>query len=462
MKKLLSLFVVLLFLMGGLAWGGAEKEKAQTKVKFTFWMFGSEDLKFADGTKMGDWYRANFIKPFMDANPNVEIDYAIKGYEAGGTTLFIDTALAAGQAPDVYRDAVFRISKYANKDLLLPLDPILTSAKKATFDPSWVPMCTRNGKLWGILTVNTLPDALIVNRAIFKAAGAEDLLPKEPNRDWTTDQFEKALAAVTKAPDRYGTIFFAKTPSYDHAMYAYLTPFGVLRFKPGDYSKVVENTPDGVAAHKWIKSILDKGLAVPGPAGLVDDDADAYLLSGRTAISAGGWYELGLVAAGKKDGSLKIDFDPYMVNYPYPAGKKPGPLCNLGGEGFAIFKSGAKDREAAALKFVDFVTTPENTTKYIVASSGGAGAAGGGQGGLPLIKGVDIKAIYGDDKDAAWIMRIMQERGVVDLGYAANNFNELRAEWAKLRQAVWSGDVTAEQGLADFEKKAADILAAAP
>ena len=115
------------------------------KVKIAYWTFGSEDMKMPDGTLVGDWTRANMIKHFMAANPDIEVEYSIRGYEAGGTTLFVDTALAAGEQPDVYADAIFRIAKYAHKDLYLPLDPILTAEKIATFDPSWIPSVTRNG-----------------------------------------------------------------------------------------------------------------------------------------------------------------------------------------------------------------------------------------------------------------------------------------------------------------------------
>jgi ABC-type glycerol-3-phosphate transport system substrate-binding protein len=421
--------------------------------KITAWFFGSEDQKLPDGTPIGQWWRDNVVKPFMAENPGIEVDFAMKGQEAGGTTLFIDTAFAAGQPPDAYMDSLFRMGKFGQKDALLPLNPILPPEKRARIDPQALQAATKNGITWAILTDNSFPDALIVNRAVFKAKGVEDLLPKGPDRDWTTEEFEKACQAVNDPPNDYCTFFFAKTPSYDHAMFCWLAPYGAQRFTPGDYTHVTDNSPEAIAGHKWIKSVLDRKMAVPGPAGLVDDDMDAYLLGGKTVIGSGGWYEQGLVQAGQKDGSLKVEWDPYMVNYPHPADKKPGPMCNLGGRGWSAFKTGDHAKEAAALKFIDYVTNPDLNIKVQT-------AAGGGLAGIPLItpEGWDPKTLYGDNEDWNWIIRMAQERGTLDMGYTAPNFNELRAKWAEMRQAAWSGDMTVEAASADWEKKANEIL----
>ncbi len=419
----------------------------------TVWFFGSEDQKLPDGTPIGQWWRDNVVKPFMAANPDIVVDFAMKGYEAGGTTLFVDTALAAGQPPDVYMDSVFRMGKYGQKDQLLPLNPILPPEKRELMDPQALAAATKNGITWAILTDNSFPDALIVNRALWKAKGAEDLLPKEPDRDWTTEEFERACEAINDPPNLYCTLFFAKTPSYDHAMYAWLAPFGAQRFAPGVYTAVTDNSPEAIAGHKWIKSLLDRNLAVPGPAAFVDDDMDAYLLQGRIAIGSGGWYELGLIEAGQKDGSLKVEWDPYMVNYPHPADRGPGPLCNLGGRGWSAFKTGDHVKEAAALKWIDYVTDPELNIKVQT-------AAGGGLAGIPLItpKDWDPQSLYGDNKDWNWIMRMAKERGTLDMGYTAPNFNEIRAKWAEMRQAAWSGDMTVEAASAEWEAQANAIL----
>jgi ABC-type glycerol-3-phosphate transport system substrate-binding protein len=452
----LALVAAVSFLAAGI---GSRYAAGAARVKLVVWEFGSEDQKFPDGDLIGDWTRKEIIKPFLDKNPGVEIEFAMKGYESGGTTLFLDTALAAGQPPDVIIDTVFRVAKYAQKGLMMSLNPIMSAQKKATLDPNYLAPVTRNGQTWAIAVDNSFPDALIVNRILFADAGVSGLLPKEPNRDWTTDEFEKALAAVTKAPTRYGTFFYAKTPSYDHATtLAWLTAFGCEMFKSGDYSKVTINSPQCIAGMKWQKSLIDRGYVVPGAAGFVDDDMDNYLLSGRIAVASGGWYELGLVQSGKKDGSLKVPFDPYMVNYPHLPGRKPGQLANLGGRVVAAFNSPTRrdaSQEGSILKLIDYTSSPQIVTKVVAKSAGGLA-------GIPLLRNIDVNALFPGNKDVAWIVRMQRERGVTDYGWTANNFTQMRQEWASVRQAIWSGAVPVEQGLADFSTKANALLNSPP
>ena len=84
----------------------------------------------------------------------------------------------------------------------------------------------------------------------------------------------------------------------------------------------------------------------------------------------------------------------------------------------------------------------------------------GGLAGIPLItpKDWDPKTLYGDNEDWNWIIRMAKERGTLDMGYTAPNFNEVRAKWAEMRQAAWSGDMTVEAASAEWEKKANEIL----
>jgi ABC-type glycerol-3-phosphate transport system substrate-binding protein len=338
--------------------------------------------------------------------------------------------------------------------MLMSLDSLMTDAKKAQLDPTYQKTVILKGHTWGIDVDNSLPDALVLNRKMFVDAGAADLLPKEPDRDWTTDDFEKACASVTKAPNVYCTLLWAKVPSYDHATgIAWLTAWGCQMFNPGDYSKVTINSPQCVSGMQWLKSIIDKGYVVPGPAGLTDDDLDNYLLTGKIALAGGGWYELGLVQSGKKDGSLKVDFDPYMVNYPHLAGQKPGQLANLGGRVIVGFQSKTSDaaRDAAILKFIDYYTQPDMMTKMVQKDAGGLA-------GTPLLANVDVTKLFPGNTDFAWILGLQNQRGTTDYGWTANNFVQLRQEWANARQAIWSGDTTVEQGLSDFEKKADALL----
>ena len=71
---------------------------APAPVTITYWAFGSEGSAMADGMLWTDWY-GKLLKEYEAAHPGVTVDFALKGYDASGSTLVVDTAVAAGTPP---------------------------------------------------------------------------------------------------------------------------------------------------------------------------------------------------------------------------------------------------------------------------------------------------------------------------------------------------------------------------
>ena len=94
-------------------------------IAITYWAFGSEGSAMADGTLWTDWY-AKIFDAYQKAHPGVTVNFALKGYDASGSTLVVDTAVAAGTPPDIYFDTKFRVKKYQDAKLLEDLTPALT------------------------------------------------------------------------------------------------------------------------------------------------------------------------------------------------------------------------------------------------------------------------------------------------------------------------------------------------
>jgi ABC-type glycerol-3-phosphate transport system substrate-binding protein len=112
----------------------APTEAPVKEVTITYWAFGSEGSAMnASGELWTDWY-AKIFKQYEADHPGVTVDFAVKGYDASGTTLFIDTAVAAGTPPDIYFDTKFRVKKYFDAGLLEDLTPALTDADLAAYD----------------------------------------------------------------------------------------------------------------------------------------------------------------------------------------------------------------------------------------------------------------------------------------------------------------------------------------
>jgi multiple sugar transport system substrate-binding protein len=410
------------------------------------WQFGSTGAKRADDNIPWDnWFKRK-IDEFSAQNPGITINYAMKGQEAGGTTLFIDSAVAAGQPPDIYLDVVFREAVYGSQGLMEPLDDALTADQWKSLDPSQVQTTTgKDGKHWGIPLWAPPPFPLGINKTLADAAGATNLIPKDPDRDWTTDDYVAFLKAVSKPPQRYGSFFFAKTPSFDYTINGYAGSFGAQFYANGDYCHTVINSPQGVQWMEWMASVIKQNLVVPGAAGLTDDDEDAAWTNQQIVLSGGGPYYTGLSKQLVASGQVK-KLDVWWVNYPHVAGGKTAPLPPNAGWAATLFKQTDPDKRAAAIKFLQFFTAEANSIDFA-------------KGYTWISSYTDAaKDWAGDDPDRQFILRMVQKNGVADLGYNINNFNQVRLLWAQARQAIFSGDKTPKQALDDYVAAANPLL----
>ena len=224
-----------------------EPEEMMEPITLTLWHFGSVGMAWNDGVDVEAWWNRK-IDEFTTFNPDIEVEFSVKGREAGGSTLFIDTAVAAGDPPDIYVDVIFREGKYAAQGLLEPVDEALTDEQWARLNPGQVaPLTNADGTHWGVPTWGPPPFVLAINKTLAEAAGAGDLIPTDPDRNWTTDEFEEFLRAVSDPPNRYGALFYAKTPSFTEALVGYAGGFGAKFYTDSDYCNSTINSPEGVA-----------------------------------------------------------------------------------------------------------------------------------------------------------------------------------------------------------------------
>ncbi len=415
-------------------------------VKLSVWQFGSPNTKRPDGVTWEDWWSSK-IKDYTSKNPNVVISFAAKGQEAGGTTLSIDAALAAGSPPDISFDVVFRQAKYAAvQGLLEPVDSVLSADDWKALDPGAVKTVSRSdGKRWGVPVFVTPPFVLAVNKTLATAAGAAQLLPADPDRDWTTDQFVAFLKAVAKPPQRYGTILYAKTASSTERLSGYAGGFGAAFYKGGDYCRSAIDSPEGARWMDWMNGLVKQGLALPGAAGLADADQDAAWSNQQVVVVPGTQTVLDLSKKLVSTGQVK-DLDVFFVNYPHEPGVPPPPPAHNAPWAATIFKQSDPAKRDAAVSFLKFLANEPTLTDFAT--------------GFGTISPYTAAAsrFAGSDANYQFLFRMVRDRGVQDMGYAVKDFNGVRLAWATARQRIWSGTVDSKQGLQQFAQEAAKLL----
>jgi len=424
------------------------KEVAPERVEITYWIFGSEgQAKLDNGELWSDFY-GRVVNEYEKTHPGVAINWALRGGESGGTTLYIDSAVTAGTPPDIYYDDIFRVNKFAQQGLLETVDGALTDEDRAAYPPEFLALMTdKAGKLYAI-PAGTGYQAYLINKTMFEEAGLTDLLPKDPDRTWTTEEFMKACRAINKPPEHYCTMFFAKTPSSDAEFNAYFGGFpGCDMFDPAQ-QKYVVNSPACLEAMQFLHSLSEEGLIVPGPAGLTDDDSELYLKRKEIAMRGYGFSYRGTIKNGLADGSIEPPLDYELVNYPNKPGAPPAPMGTWNPHVWSVFKQEDPKKLAVILDFINYMQKPDIVVQI----------AAGWQD-VAIRK--DTINPWKDDPDWQWVVPLVAKIGAKNYYYWQGvpcNYTEVRLAWAEARQAFWEPDADIQQILDDFVEKANGII----
>jgi multiple sugar transport system substrate-binding protein len=353
---------------------------------------------------------------------------------AGGNTEQLDVDIASGNIPDLYFDNQMRIAKYDGLGLLADLRDYVP---QEVFD-DYVEGTFADGQPVWRLPIDMSAQFIAVNKTMFEQIGAADLLPA--SREWTTDEFLAALDAVKAAglSGVFPTILWAADPSGDVCNMGYLWGFGARMFATGDYSKTLLNSPEGVAAFEFLNN-LATNYAVPGAAALNDDDMLAMYPAQQVALTGGYAY---LEKAGNEADPA---FETYFVNFPHPAGEENPPFA-VHMHGVAVFKSEDEARMKAAAEFAQFIAG-EDWAPLLCEAAGTAPSRVSFVG--QVTRSAENQAI-----DA-----MIATNGLVDFGATSPKFQEIRNVYIPQLQAMFTGEKTPEQAVADAAAGIDAILA---
>jgi len=413
-------------------------------VTITYWAFGSEGSAMTGGKLWADWYNEIFDE-YMANHPGVTIDFALKGYDASGSTLVVDTAVAAGTPPDIYFDTKFRVKKYLDAGLLEDLTPALNAEDIAAYDAGVFSGSKEGDMIWSIPATGGYWN-MIVNKSLFETAGLTDMLPKEPDYSWTTDEFMEACKAINNPPNVYCTAFFAGSTSMDSATNGWLAGFPGCQFFDAASKTYTVNSPACVEAFTFLYSIYQQGLMVPGAAGLIDDTTDPYWLQQQVAIlNQGNWYD-SITKKGIADGSVQ-PFEYIFVQVPNKSGAPVTPALMSNPDVWGVFKQTDAAKKQAIFDLVNYMQKPEIAA--LIAE---------GWGKIP----VRTDAAFNSDEPAVSLpLAAARKFGTYD-PYFVNgvpcSYNDVRQAWAEARQKLWQDNADVQKILDDFVTQANSII----
>ncbi|OAN68041.1 ABC transporter substrate-binding protein [Seohaeicola saemankumensis] len=288
------------------------------------------------------------VAEFEKANPDIKVN-AIYSGNYDDTRVRALSALASGEPAQLA--VMFSIDAYdlIEQDLVVAFDDI------EGVDPAWLdsfyPALMANGrvegKTWGIPFQRSTIVAYY-NKDMFRAAGLD---PEAAPATW--DEMISMGKALTKE-GTYGLMI--PSTGYPYWMFQALAIQNGKEVMSDDGLTTYFDDPAVVETLEFWKSLsTEHGIM---PEGTVEwGTLRQAFLEGQTAMM---WHSTGNLTAVKNNASF--DFGVAEL----PANVRPG--SPTGGGNFYVFKDTSAEERAAAMKLIEFMTSPEQAAAWSIAT----------------------------------------------------------------------------------------------
>ena len=290
------------------------------------------------------------VADFETANPDINVT-AIYSGNYDDTRVRALSALASGEAAQLA--VMFSIDAYdlIEQELIVPFEDVATTDADKEWLNSFYPALMANGKIegqtWGIPFQRSTIVAYY-NKDLFRAAGLD---PEAPPTTW--DEMISMGKALTK-DDTYGLMI--PSTGYPYWMFQALAIQNGKEVMSGDGLTTYFDDPTVVETLEFWKSLsAEHGIM---PTGTVEwGTLRQAFLEGQTAMM---WHSTGNLTAVKKGASF--DFGVAEL----PGNARLG--SPTGGGNFYLFKDTTDEEKAAALKLMQFMTSPEQAAAWSIAT----------------------------------------------------------------------------------------------
>lgn len=374
--------VVVLLVAASLFLGGCSAEKRDSEiviewVHFPLWrgMHGTDRAEFVtryeklhkrkpnpmEGPQYTflDWPRAQ-AREFCRQNPGVKVRIELCDWANGKQKLEIRAS--AGVMPDLfYWGDIAMGVKFARYGLLEPIEDYVTGDDLA--DPVYadaIALARTDGHVW-MWPWMVAANFWVANKTIFEERGCADLLPSNPDRTWTCDEFLAAARATTFDREGdggtehvYGCAFEFIT-SADYHLNTFLWGRGARYFDPTG-RRVVINSPEGIAGLTFLRDLVHEHKVMPPMGATASFD---LFLDGRAALISGSYGTPNWMRQATEEGRYpkgKVKLYPVMPAHapPHPARSYTSPT------GFYVCRQSDPRKRDMVMKFCRFLTSGQN------------------------------------------------------------------------------------------------------
>ncbi len=370
----------------------------------------------------------SIVSDFEAANPDIKVN-AIYSGNYDDTRVRALSALASGEPAQLA--VMFSIDAYdlIEQDLVVAFEDIdgVNSDWLNSFYPALMANGRIEGKTWGIPFQRSTIVAYY-NKELFSAAGLD---PESPPTTW--DELISMGKALTN-DDSYGLMI--PSTGYPYWM------FQALAIQNG--KEVMSN--DGLTTYFDDETVVDtlefwQSLSQEHgimPTGTVEwGTLRQAFLEGQTAMM---WHSTGNLTAVKNNASF--DFGVAEL----PANVRLG--SPTGGGNFYVFKDTSDEEKAAALRLIEFMTSPEQAAAWSIAT--------GYMGVSPAAYETEALKAYTEAFPPALVARNQLENAVAE--FSTFETARVRDGLNNAIQSALTGSMSAEDALGEAQSAAVRLL----
>ncbi|WP_417733670.1 ABC transporter substrate-binding protein [Roseovarius sp.] len=371
------------------------------------------------------------VADFQAENPDIKVN-AIYSGNYDDTRVRALSALNSGEPAQLA--VMFSIDAYdlIEQDLILPFEDVAKSDADRAWLDGFYPALMANGRIegktWGVPFQRSTIVAYY-NKDMFRAAGLD---PEKAPTTW--DEMVSMGKALTK-DDTYGVMI--PSTGYPYWMFQALAIQNGKELMASDGLTTYFDDPEVVETLEFWKSLsAEHGIM---PTGTVEwGTLRQAFLEGQTAMM---WHSTGNLTAVKN--AAQFDFGVAML----PGNKRLG--SPTGGGNFYLFKDTTDEEREAAMKLIQFMTSPEQAAAWSIAT--------GYMGVSPAAYETEALQSYTAEFPPALVARNQLEHAVAE--FSTFETARVRDGLNNAIQSALTGAKTPAEALAEAQAGAKRLLA---
>lgn len=366
-------------------------------------------------------------KKFTAQYQDAKVDFIINKFQYVDEKAQVIDKFGTDEAADILFGGSFNIPTYILEGRLAAWDEVIDDALRSDIDDAIWKQCMADGKTF-LMPYFQLQNTLMVNADLMRAAGLKEFIPAEGTiAQWSTEEFNRILSSLKKSmtDDRSFPMFaYASNNQGDLHTMTLLRAYGCGIFdEDGNFAM---NTPEGIQALSWLKSLNEQGITPKGAENLELISNMDLFYHGQMAICEGNQVNL-------NDCKNLYGLDVFLANFPSLDGNG---YATSYLNGFTLFDNGDPEVLDVARDFIRFIYTDKDLLRYSLSS-------------IPV-----LKSYVQEHQDKVWMMQAYSDNSanVVDFLNNTPNWEGVRAAFYPNIQDLYRGTKTPEEVAAAIDE----------